>query len=73
MMFGGDFRVDLLKPDGDIMFRMSHFRDRLANCGVFFNFLTNLNKLVAYEQRDPFQIKHELTEHPGYTDWDRFA
>ncbi len=41
--------------------------------GVFFNALTNLNKFVAYEQRDPFMIKNELTENPDFTEWDRFA
>jgi serine/threonine-protein phosphatase 2A regulatory subunit B'' len=46
--------VDLLHPDKDIMFRMTHFKKQLTVCGVFFNFLTNLNKLVAYENRDPF-------------------
>lgn len=72
-MIGIVIRVDLLHPDNDIMFRLSHFKEKLQVCGVFFNFLVNLNKLVAYEQRDPFQQKHELTEHPGYSDWDRFA
>lgn len=66
-------RVDLLKPDNDIFFKLKHFKEKLSQCGVFFNFLTNLNKLVAYEQRDPFAVKHELTEHPNYSDWDRFA
>lgn len=35
--------------------------------------MTNLNKLVSYESRDPFAIRHEITEHPEYSDWDRFA
>ena len=35
--------------------------------------MTNLNKLVSYEQRDPFVARHEITEHPDFTDWDRFA
>ena len=39
--------------------------------GVFLNFLTNLNKLVAY--RDPFMINNELTENPDFVEWDRFA
>jgi len=46
--------VDLLHPDKDIHFKLHHFRDNLPVCGVFFNYLTNLNKLVAYENRDPF-------------------
>lgn len=40
---------------------------------MFFNFLTNLNKLVAYENRDPFAIRSEIVEYPDYSEWDRFA
>lgn len=35
--------------------------------------MTNLNKLVSYETRDPFAIRRELTSNPEYTEWDRFA
>ena len=55
------------------MFKMKHFKSQLDKCGIFFDLLTNLNKLVAYEQRDPFIIKNELDNSPGYSDWDRFA
>ncbi|EWS74498.1 EF hand protein (macronuclear) [Tetrahymena thermophila SB210] len=65
--------VDLLKPEDDIKFYFKHFKAKQNVCGIFFNFMTNLNKLVQYEQRDPFQLKHELNEHPDYTEWDRFA
>ena len=40
---------------------------------VFFTFLTNLNKLVAHEQRDPFAVRNENQDFPDYTDWDKFA
>ena len=66
-------RVDLLHPENDIMFKMKHMKARLKDCGCFFDLLTNLNKLVAYEQRDPFIQKNELDNTPGYTDWDRYA
>ncbi|KAM3136831.1 hypothetical protein pb186bvf_011090 [Paramecium bursaria] len=65
--------VDLLKPEKDILFKLHHFKTQMNVCGVFFNFLSNLNKLVAYENRDPFQMKNELTEHPDFSEWDRFA
>jgi len=52
---------------------MKHFKSQLKKCGIFFDLLANLNKLVAYEQRDPFIIKNELDNTPGYSDWDRFA
>jgi len=67
------FRVDLLKPEDNIKFYLQHFKNQRFNCGIFFNFLTNLNKLVAYESRDPFSIKNEKTEHPDYSEWDLFA
>lgn len=41
--------------------------------GIFFNCLTNLNKFVAYEGRDPFAIKNEMQEFAEYSEWDRFA
>ncbi|KRX04927.1 hypothetical protein PPERSA_06561 [Pseudocohnilembus persalinus] len=65
--------VDLLKPEDDIKFYLSHFKEEQHQCGVFFNILTNLNKFVSYEQRDPFGIRNELLEHPDFSDWDRFA
>ena len=45
----------------------------MGQSGVFFSFLTNLNKLVAHEQRDPFAARTEVQEHPDFNDWDRFA
>ncbi|CAD8053785.1 unnamed protein product [Paramecium primaurelia] len=65
--------VDLLHPENDILFKLSHFKQNLTVCGVFFNFLTNLNKLIAYENRDPFQVRNDIVDHPDFTDWDRFA
>ena len=55
------------------MFKMKHFKSQQKESGIFFDLLTNLNKLVAYEQRDPFLIKNELDNTPNYTDWDRYA
>eukprot|EP00825_Cyclidium_porcatum_P034195 TRINITY_DN36035_c0_g1_i1.p2 TRINITY_DN36035_c0_g1~~TRINITY_DN36035_c0_g1_i1.p2 ORF type:complete len:170 (+),score=28.05 TRINITY_DN36035_c0_g1_i1:176-685(+) len=65
--------VDLLHPEDDIKFYFYHFKQFPTQSGIFFNLLTNLNKLVAYEQRDPFIQKNEITEHPEFSDWDRFA
>lgn len=67
------FRVDMFHPEKDIIFRIEHFKQHRPIAGIFFNCLTNLNKFVAYEQRDPFMIKNELTENPDYSEWDRFA
>lgn len=42
-------RIDLLHPENNIIFKMSHFKRNLNKCGIFFDLLTNLNKLVAFE------------------------
>jgi serine/threonine-protein phosphatase 2A regulatory subunit B'' len=63
----------MLKPEGEIQFKLDDFKRNMQICGIFFNILTNLNKFVGYEQRDPFMIKNELNQHPDYTEWDRFA
>lgn len=46
----------------------------LKNCqmaGNFFNTLFNLNKFLAFEQRDPFINKQETAD--DLTEWERFA
>jgi len=40
--------------------------------GNLFNALFNLNKFIAFEQRDPF-VTHAEKQLPEKTDWDRFA
>jgi serine/threonine-protein phosphatase 2A regulatory subunit B'' len=59
--------VDLLRPENGIQFTLDNFLRQKNECGVFFNILTNLNKLVAYEQRDAYTIRAEKTAHPDYT------
>ena len=39
--------------------------------GNFFNTLFNLNKFLAFEQRDPFINKQEQAD--DLTEWERFA
>lgn len=63
----------MFHPENEIIFRREHFKKNRSTAGVFFNAMTNLNKFVAYEQRDPFSMKNELTENPDYSEWDRFA
>ena len=73
--------VDLLCQMNDVFkpktteghFSMDLIRGYGAQAGVFFNCLVNLNKFIAYETRDLFAIKHQLTEFPDYSEWDRFA
>eukprot|EP00004_Rigifila_ramosa_P016024 TRINITY_DN3767_c0_g1_i3.p1 TRINITY_DN3767_c0_g1~~TRINITY_DN3767_c0_g1_i3.p1 ORF type:complete len:591 (-),score=122.58 TRINITY_DN3767_c0_g1_i3:132-1802(-) len=63
--------LDMIKPEylGFITLRDMK-RSRLA--GHVCNMLFNLNKFIAYEQRDPLAIRHEHST-PELTDWDRFA
>jgi len=65
---------DVFKPKTtEGHFSMDLIRMYQAQAGVFFNCLVNLNKFIAYETRDLFAIKHQLTEFPDYSEWDRFA
>ncbi|CAG9321413.1 unnamed protein product [Blepharisma stoltei] len=65
--------ADMINPKTQNQFTLSEIIAKKSISGVFFNCLVNLNKFIAYEQRDPFQIKNELNENPDFTDWDRFA
>lgn len=61
--------VDLLKPEVGIQFTLDQFLKQKNECGIFFNMLMNLNKLVDYEQRDAYAIRANKEEHPDYTEW----
>jgi len=65
--------TDMVMPATTNQFCISDLRNKKAASAIFFNSLLNLNKFIAYEQRDPFTLKHELSENPDFTDWDRFA
>ena len=62
-----------MRPEVNVQFELHHFVGRRFECGLFINFLTDLNKLVAFEQRDAYEEKNEKTEHPEWTEWDRFV
>jgi serine/threonine-protein phosphatase 2A regulatory subunit B'' len=64
---------DMLHPEVEFQFTLEHFLMKKSISGVFFNALLNLNKFIAYEQRDPFSIKKEINENPDFSEWDRFA
>eukprot|EP01017_Pseudomicrothorax_dubius_P034160 TRINITY_DN464_c0_g1_i6.p1 TRINITY_DN464_c0_g1~~TRINITY_DN464_c0_g1_i6.p1 ORF type:complete len:534 (+),score=103.75 TRINITY_DN464_c0_g1_i6:138-1739(+) len=65
--------ADMFKPEKELLFRTADLRAERTLAPTFFNVFTNLNKFVAYEQRDPFVLKNEGTEFPDYSDWDKFA
>ena len=65
---------DLIRPRNPGQFEIDDFlKRRKNNAGVFFSILLSLNKFMAYEQRDPFQIKQDLINNPDLSDWDRFC
>ncbi len=67
------FRVDLLKPEKYIQFTLDDFLKKRNECSLFINMLTDLNKLVNYEQRDAYQERNIKQENPNWTEWDRFV
>lgn len=65
--------VDLLKPKDNLQFTLEDFLKRPKEIGIFINNLTDLNKMIAYDQRDPYEDKAFKNEHPDWTEWDRFV
>ena len=47
--------VDIFKSDGSIQFTLDDFLKRKQDCSVFINMLTDLNKLIGFEQRDAYE------------------
>ena len=35
--------------------------------------LTDLNKLVGFEERDAYEIKNQKDQNPNWTEWDNFV
>ena len=56
----------MLNPTKEGNFKIEEFKRCKEISGLFFNCLLNLNKFIAYEQRDLFAIKHEISENPDY-------
>lgn len=67
--------TDMIKPAKNMVFTIADFKKKTnkEQTSVFFNSLINLNKFIAFEQRDPFQQRNEMAETPGQSEWDRFA
>jgi len=64
---------DMIEPEEPGVFHLKNFLEHRTTATVFFSMLLSLHKLLEYEQRDPFALKHQQREHPDYTDWDRFC
>jgi serine/threonine-protein phosphatase 2A regulatory subunit B'' len=57
--------TDMLKPQVEFQFKLKNFLDHKLYSSVFFNSLLNLNKFLAYEQRDP-NSRSEIDKNPEY-------
>ena len=62
-----------LHQNNEVNFTFDELYAHKNTVGIFFNWLWNLNKFIAFETRDLFAIKHQLNENPDYSEWDRFA
>ena len=64
-------------PPGECVFRVEDFKrggkSHMALTSVVFNMLFNLNKFIAYEQRDPFMMRQQRMESGDMTPWANFA
>ena len=47
--------VDIFKPANNIQFTLEDFYKRKLDCSNFINALTDLNKLMSFEQRDAYE------------------
>lgn len=65
--------VDIFKPDHNIQFTVDDFLKRRHESSIFINMLTDLNKLISFEQRDAYEDRNLRVENPDWTDWDRFV
>lgn len=65
--------IDMLGVEDSCRITLKHLMAKPSNSNIFYNTLLNLNKFLAYEQRDPFNVKTEQEKYVNYNDWDIFA
>lgn len=63
----------MLRPDVVGRITLRDLKRQAKVSGLFFNILFNINKFVAYEQRDPFLARQQENELGHLSQWDRFA
>lgn len=63
--------IDMIGPEKEGFITLQDLKGSKLS-GHVFNILFNLNKFIAFENRDPFLIRQER-ENPTLTEWDRFA
>lgn len=64
---------DAFLKDENIVYSLDELLASPENASLFFNFLSNLEKLLAYERKDAFASHAEKRDYPDYTEWDIFA
>lgn len=62
-----------MKPKNHIQFTLEDFLSKKQDAGTFINMLTDLNKLVGYEQRDAYEERNLKQKNPFWTEWDKFV
>ncbi|CAG9463577.1 unnamed protein product [Pedinophyceae sp. YPF-701] len=65
--------TDMVKPERDGLFTLRDLKRSRQHAGVLFNCLFNINKFIAFENRDPFLARQQEQEAPQLSQWDRFA
>ena len=66
-------RVDIFKPKNGIQFTLDDFLAHKTEAAQFITHLTDLNKLVAFDNRDAYRERDMKQENPTWTDWDRYV
>ena len=64
---------DAFLKDEHIVYNLDELLASPENTSLYFNFLSNLEKLLAYERKDAFASHAEKRDYPDYTEWDIFA
>jgi len=64
---------DAFQKESSIIYTLPELMAQPQDASVFFNFLSNLEKLVAFERKDAFSVASEKSDYPDFTEWDRFA
>ena len=62
-----------MRPKNSIQFTLADFLAKKNECGVFINMLTDINKLIAFEQKDAYEIRNLKNENPTWKEWDFFV
>jgi hypothetical protein len=62
-----------MKPKSSLHFTVDDFLKRPKEIGIFINAFTDLNKMLSFDQRDPYEDRAFKNDHPEWSDWDRFV